>query len=384
MKVLFICLAMVLLPLVASAAESVPSMPPPAAFSAPAPASTVPSGAVLPDYARSTSPASPASIGNSGGSASSGGLATPQAQAQPSPVSSAPSHTLDPQWLPLLQRLAADGISGPEVDALFMRMGAPTQDPMGRKVRELYVRKFVPPTPRDPSIPPPPRRTVYKNVITPENVERCRQFLRDHAPAFALAEVRYQVPKEIAVALLFVETRLGNFLGDTSALYTLSSMAASTSPDHITQWLPKLPGYEDHLDWMTELMPKRADWAYKELRALLAFTRQSSLDPLSMPGSIYGAIGMCQFMPSNLNAYAADGDNDGEINLFTTADAVASLSNYLVKNGWKGNLNRKQQHAALKRYNKLDIYANTILVLGDAVAGRCPAVSPDDPARQKK
>lgn len=361
MKILLICLSMIVLPVAALAAESIPSMPPPATFSAPAP-----SGMAAPDAG------SPAPSGSPG---VPGTPAAPQA-AQPM--------TLAPQWRPLLQRLAAEGMAGPEMEALFIRMGTPTQDPMGRKVRELYMRKFVPPTPRDPNLPPLPKRTVYKNVITPENVQRCRQFLQDNAPAFALAEMRYKVPKEIAVSLLFVETRLGNFLGDASALYTLASMAVSTTPDHITQWLPQLPGYEEHLDWMSELMPKRADWAYKELRALLAFTRQSSLDPLSMPGSIYGAIGMCQFMPSNLNAYAADGDNDGEINLFTAADAVASLSNYLVKNGWKGNLNRKQQHAALKRYNKLDIYANTILVLSDAVAGRRPPVSPDDPAPMKR
>lgn len=298
----------------------------------------------------------------------------------PAPLSTTAT-TLLPAWRPLLQRLAADGISGPDVDALFMRMGTPTQDPMGRKVRELYLRKFVPPPPAPPSDPnavPKPRRTVYKNVITPENVERCRQFLRDHAPAFAMAEMRYNVPKEIAVALLFVETRLGTVLGDASAMYTLASMAVSTEPEHISVWLPQLPDYENHLDWMRELMPKRADWAYKELRALVGFTRQGSADPLSMPGSMYGAIGLCQFMPSNLTPYAADGDNDDEINLFTAADAIASLSNYLVKNGWKGKLTRKQQHAALKRYNKLDIYANTILVLGDAVAGRRPAVSPDE------
>ena len=318
-------------------AAELPSMPPPSAFAAPV-ATPAPTTAA---------PAAPA------------GIAAP--------------------WQPLLQRLAAEGISGTDVDDLFARMGLPTQDPMGRKVQELYMRKFVPPAPRDPDAPPRPRRTVYKNVITPENVERCRQFLRDHAPAFALVELRYQVPKEIAVSLLFVETRLGSFLGEASALYTLASMAVSTAPEDISQWLPKLPGHEEHLGWMGELMPKRADWAYRELRALLLFARANGSDPLAMPGSIYGAIGLCQFMPSNLGRYAVDGDNDGAVDLFTPADAIASLANYLAKNGWKGSLNRQQQHKVLKSYNRIDIYANTILVLSDAVAGRRPAISPDEP-----
>ena len=294
-----------------------------------------------------------------------------------------PSAFVAPVWEPLVQRLAREGISGPDVNALFARMGVEaTQDPMGRKVRELYMRKFVPPAPQDPNAPPPVKRTVYRNVITEENVARCRQFLQEYAPAFALAEMRFQVPKEIAVSLLFVETRLGIFLGKASALYTLASMAVSTEPQHIGQWLPELPelaGHEERLDWMRELMPKRAEWAYKELRALLLFTRGQEADPLLMPGSIYGAIGMCQFMPSNLNHYAVDGDGDGGVNLFSVPDAVASLSNYLVKNGWKGKMSRQQQHKVLKTYNRIDIYANTILVMSDVLAGRRPVPPSEDP-----
>ncbi len=272
-------------------------------------------------------------------------------------------------WQPLIARLAADGISGPDIDSYFARLGeVPTQDPMGRKVRELYRRAFLR-TPPDPNAPKTPRPRFYKGVVTEENARKCREYLAANADAFASAEARYGVPKSIAAALLFVETRLGTMLGTESAFYTLSSMASSTAPEHISLWLPKLPGYEAHLDWMAELMPKRADWAYKELRALLAYARAQNIDPFTMPGSIYGAIGICQFMPSNLVPYGADGDGDGIVDLFTVPDAVASLSNYLVKHGWKPGISRTRQHALLKAYNRADIYANTILALSDLISG---------------
>lgn len=43
-------------------------------------------------------------------------------------------------WLPLYQRLRADGLDGPDLPALFASMGTPSQDPMGRKIKELYTK----------------------------------------------------------------------------------------------------------------------------------------------------------------------------------------------------------------------------------------------------
>lgn len=286
-------------------------------------------------------------------------------------------------WQPLLERLAADGISGADVNAMFASLGeVASQDPMGRKVRELYMKSFVY-TPPDPNAPKKPRLRLYKGVVTAENAARCRLFLQQHAASFARAEQRYGVPPEIAVALLFVETRLGTSVGKERALYTLASMARSTTPDTISTWLPQLPGYEQHLDWMQELMPKRADWAYKELRALVVHVREHGIEPSTVPGSIYGAVGLCQFMPSNLVPYGADGDDDGVIDLFTVPDAVESLSNYLAKHGWKKGITRERQHALLKTYNRVDIYANTIMALGDMVAGRTLPLPTDSKGKAK-
>lgn len=73
-------------------------------------------------------------------------------------------------------------------------------------------------------------------------------------------------------------------------------------------------------------------------------------------------------MPSNIAVYGADGDGDGKVDLFSVPDAVASLSNYLAKHGWKPGISRARQHTLLMAYNHSQTYANTILALSDLVA----------------
>lgn len=295
-----------------------------------------------------------------------------QGQAQPAAGSSA----IAPAWRPLADRLAADGLSGPRVDALLATLSAtPTQSPMGRKMRELYNRKFFP---KPPSTAP--AALYYKGVLTDANVQLCRQFVAQNKRAFDQAEARFGVPSSVAVSLLFVETRLGKVLADVpeNAFYTLASMSVTRQPSDIPDWLPRMPGYQEHLDWFAEIMPKRADWAYKEVKALVEHMLRDNIDPHHLPSSIYGAVGLCQFMPSNIATYGADGDGDGKVDLFTIPDAVASLSNYLAKHGWKPGLPRTRQHQILMAYNHAAIYANTILALSDMING---APSPEAAAK---
>ena len=47
-------------------------------------------------------------------------------------------------------------------------------------------------------------------------------------------------------------------------------------------------------------------------------------------------------------------------------DAVASLANYLAQHGWNKAATRAQKQKVIKTYNRIDIYANTILGLAEA------------------
>jgi membrane-bound lytic murein transglycosylase B len=95
-----------------------------------------------------------------------------------------------------------------------------------------------------------------------------------------------------------------------------------------------------------------------------------NLDPLGIRGSIYGAIGLCQFMPSNVFAYGVDADQDGRIDPFTKADALHSIANYLRGHGWRPGLNREGQHSVIFDYNHSTVYANTVLAVAEKLKDR--------------
>lgn len=295
----------------------------------------------------------------------------PVVQTDMRPAVSMNNHQLD-NWQSLSARLQHDGLDKVRTSELFARLDLPPSSvPMGVKVKELYSNKFFPKPKAKPrksfetklGIPGP----WFKGVVTTANARACREFMDKHAVAFARAELNSGVPSEVAAALLFVETRLGGYLGKHNAFYMLASMSVTRDPSEIPEYLAKLPGSEQHLPWIREKMEVKADWAYHELKALLAYCYANNLDPLKIKGSIYGAIGLCQFMPSNISRYALDGNGDGVINLFTAEDAVASLSNYLQRNGWKKGMSVAQQTRVLRSYNAMDIYAHTILALAKTI-----------------
>lgn len=84
-----------------------------------------------------------------------------------------------------------------------------------------------------------------------------------------------------------------------------------------------------------------------------------------MPGSIYGAIGLCQFMPTNISHYGADGSGGGVVNLSIVPDVVANLANYPAQHGWNKATTRAQKQKVIKIYNRIDIYANMVLGLAE-------------------
>lgn len=279
-------------------------------------------------------------------------------------------------WDSLSARLQRDGVDAKKTQELFDRLNTPrTLIPMGAKIKELYTAQFLPRPAVKRSSPAKPRPKSqlelrlgvsgpwYKDVVTRANAQTCLDFIRTHCAAFRQAQCLYGVAPEIGAALLFVETRHGRMLGRENAFYSLASMAVTRSPETIAAYLDDLPGIHARTRWVRMRMDEKADWAYAELKALLEYCFANGIDPYAIPGSIYGAIGMCQFMPSNLKPYAADGDSDGIINIFQAPDAIASLNRYLNKHGWKRDMDLRQQERVLMRYNKSTAYARTILAL---------------------
>lgn len=283
-------------------------------------------------------------------------------------------------WLPLVQKLQKDPNVTPEVVNYFCELPDYSPMPMGAKVKELFTSAFMrkKPAPADPSKPKLPPSRIYRNVVTAANVQKCKDFLTQYQKTFAAVEKKYPVPKEVIVSLLFVETRLGTYIGKENAFWSLACMAAADHPDRVSGGVEGLPITNQHASWLQAKLTDKSDWAYKEMRALLQYCNVQQLDPHSMPGSVYGAIGICQFMPSNLVPYGDDGDGDGVVNLFSAPDAIFSAALYLHKHGWKKDLTVDRQRSVLKRYNNLNIYANTILAMSESISSGVIQTGPPD------
>jgi membrane-bound lytic murein transglycosylase B len=263
-------------------------------------------------------------------------------------------------WAPLTSRLAEDGFDQAALTALFSRAEV-RFDPliMARKMNALLEVKL------SAGKPKPEAPELYLSYLNPFLLMQARGFLDTQRTSLREARSRFGVPEEIITALLLVETKLGRNVGTKSALSTLASMALAgdfslVAPHIDHQDLP--PNLALWLRWRTA---QKAAWAYKELKALLVYAKNAGFDPASIPGSVYGAIGMCQFMPSNAVRYGMDLDGDGRVDLFSPTDAVLSTARFLAANGWRANMTREAQMAVLYRYNHSHPYTRTIMAVAD-------------------
>jgi membrane-bound lytic murein transglycosylase B len=210
----------------------------------------------------------------------------------------------------------------------------------------------------------------YGQFLKPENIQKGREYMKSHASELEEAYAAHGVDPTVIVAILMVETRLGTFVGKSSIFNTLATMASLDYKENREKvWQDNLK----NLDLVKSDYEKKAlsksRWAYSELKALLTYTQREGMDPVNINGSYAGAMGISQFMPSNILTLAVDGDGNGSVDLFSHADAIASVANYLKKHGWKPGLNREQKFKAVYHYNHSKYYVNTVLDIADLLKG---------------
>ncbi len=270
----------------------------------------------------------------------------------------------DADWSLLVDRLVSDGFDPSEVAALFSRPEVRFEPgAMSNKIDELMKRACRKPA----ALPSYNSKAVHKGFLRDKVIARTRSYLRDNMDLLEQISTDYCVPKEIVVAILLVETRLGEFLGGRGAFNSLASMALCTDLGTIRPYLPRRLINPKNEDYARTICSEKAEWAYAELKALILYGYLNGFDPVSLPGSIYGAIGLCQFMPSNVSSYGVDADNDGRIDLFTKADALASIANYLSKHGWRCTMAKADQFGVILDYNRSYTYANTVLAVAEKI-----------------
>lgn len=214
----------------------------------------------------------------------------------------------------------------------------------------------------------------YPFSIKNSSIRAIRKFIEANSAILGVAEQKFGVPREILVSILWVETKLGDVLGTNHLPSVFLSMAMASSPEILNKNFYEIKESANtslSLDSLWKVIKRRADdksaFAVNELIALLKMKKEFRVDILELYGSISGAFGISQFLPSSYVAYGIDGDGDGKINLFNISDAIFSVGNFLKQNGWKSN-DTIACFNALFRYNRSKDYVNRVLFVARKIS----------------
>ena len=119
----------------------------------------------------------------------------------------------------------------------------------------------------------------------------------------------YHVDPCVVAALWGMESSYGHYMGNFSVIKSLATLAYDA---------------------------RRGERFRQELLLALEILNQKQISFEKFKGEWAGASGQPQFLPSSWFKYAVDYDNDGRKNIWTSdTDSLASIGNYLTKNGWQ-------------------------------------------------
>jgi len=121
---------------------------------------------------------------------------------------------------------------------------------------------------------------------------------------------KFLVEKSLLLALMGIETNFGTYLGKMDILSSLSTLSFDE---------------------------RRSEFFTRELITILKLVEAEKIDHNILYGSWAGAFGNFQFMPSTIEQYAIDYDENNIIELKSIKDSFASAANYINKIGWKKN-----------------------------------------------
>ncbi len=148
------------------------------------------------------------------------------------------------------------------------------------------------------------KRTSKKKVQTGLN------FYKNNKELINDVDKNFNIEKELLLALMGIETNFGNYLGKMDIISSLSTLSFDK---------------------------RRSEFFTNELLIILKLIDKGIVDPNILYGSWAGAFGNFQFMPSTIEKYAIDYNNNDLIELKNSTDSFASAANYLNKMGWKKN-----------------------------------------------
>ena len=185
--------------------------------------------------------------------------------------------------------------------------------------------------------------------VTPGAVARGKSLMRTYAGALTKIEQRFGVPGPVLVAIWGLETSFG---GDNGSYPTFRSLAT--------------------LAWDC----RRPERFRAELIDAMMMVQRGVVQqrPGQLRGAWAGEIGQTQLMPSAVLMFATTPEGDGPADLIhNSADALASTANFLKSHGWQAGAGWDEgepNFAAILQWNATPIYARTVALFADRLAGR--------------
>ena len=153
-------------------------------------------------------------------------------------------------------------------------------------------------------------KTYIKKRSSNKKVSNGIILYKKHSNIIIKVEKKYNVEKELLLALMGIETNFGKYLGKMDIISSLATLS-----------------YDK----------RRSEFFTKELLIILKLIDDNVINPKILYGSWAGAFGNFQFMPSTIKNYAVDYNNNKIIELKNPEDSFASAANYLNRIGWKRN-----------------------------------------------
>ena len=151
--------------------------------------------------------------------------------------------------------------------------------------------------------------TYVSKRATLSRLNKAKKLLKENKKLFMEVENNFLVEKEILLALWGIETNFGKHVGKMDIISSLATLS-----------------YDK----------RRSAFFSSQLFTLLKLVDKKLIDPKTLYGSWAGAYGNFQFMPSTIENYAIDYDNNNKIELKTSlTDSLASAANYISRIGWK-------------------------------------------------
>lgn len=150
----------------------------------------------------------------------------------------------------------------------------------------------------------------YRNLLlTDKRISAGLAAMAQNRTLFRAVQARYRVSPGVISGIWGLESSFGTRTGDFHVVEALAT-----------------------LGWGS----RRTRFFRAELLAALKILQHGDVTPAEMTGSYAGAMGQPQFMPTSYLRYAVDFEGTGRRNIWTSRpDVLASIANYLSRNGWR-------------------------------------------------